>query len=51
VATALLLLVHVPPVVGDKVIVLPTHTDAGALTAGFAFTVTEDVVLLQPVVV
>lgn len=27
VALALLLLVHVPPVVGDKVVVPPTHTD------------------------
>jgi len=49
VAIAVLLLVHVPPVVGDKVIVLPIHTDEGAVTTGFAFTVTEEVVLLHPV--
>jgi len=51
VALAVLLLVHVPPVVGDKVIVLPTHTDEEAVTTGFAFTVTDEVVLLHPVVV
>ena len=51
VATAVLLLVHVPPVVGDKVMVLPTQTAAGAVTTGKAFTVTDDVVLLQFVVV
>ena len=34
------LLVHVPPVVGDKVIVLPMQTDDPALTAGSALTVT-----------
>jgi len=51
VATALLLLVHVPPVTGDSVIVFPTHTDDGAVTTGFALTVTEVVVLLQPVAV
>jgi hypothetical protein len=49
VALVLSLLVHVPPVVGDKVMVLPTHTeDEGALTTGSAFTVTADVVLEQP---
>ena len=50
VATAVLLLVHVPPVVGDKVAVLPTHTAAGAVTVGRALTVTEEVVLVHPVV-
>jgi hypothetical protein len=34
VATALLLLVHVPPVVGLNVAVLPTQTAAGAVTVG-----------------
>ena len=34
------LLVHVPPVVGDNVIVLPTQTDDPALTVGSALTVT-----------
>ena len=33
------LLIHVPPVVGDKVIVLPMHTDDPALTTGKALTV------------
>ena len=37
------LLIHVPPVVGDKVIVLPMHTDDPALTTGKALTVTVDV--------
>jgi hypothetical protein len=45
------LLVQVPPVVGDNVIVVPTHTEAPALTTGNAFTVTDDVVALQPVAV
>ena len=51
VAIALLLLTHVPPVVGDKVVVDPTHTDVlpVILTVGSAFTVTAEVVLLQPV--
>ena len=49
VATDVLLLVHVPPVVGDSVAVLPTHTDAGAVTVGLALTVTDEVVLLHPV--
>ena len=39
VAIAGLLLTHVPPVVGDNVAVLPTHTAAGAVTVGKAFTV------------
>ena len=34
------LLVQLPPVVGDKVIVLPMQTDDPALTAGKALTVT-----------
>lgn len=50
VAIAGLLLVHVPPIVGDNVAVLPVQTEAGAETVGLAFIVTEDVVLLQPVV-
>jgi hypothetical protein len=45
VATAGLLLVHVPPLVGDNVAVLPTHTDAGAVTTGKAFTVTTTTLL------
>ena len=49
VATAALLLVHVPPDVGDNVAVLPAHTAAGAVTVGFALTVTDEVVLLHPV--
>ena len=49
VAIAVLLLVHVPPDVGDKVAVLPTHTVAGAVTVGFALTVTDEVALLHPV--
>lgn len=49
VAIAGLLLTQVPPVVGDKVLVLPTQTEAGAVTTGKALTVTEVVVLLQPV--
>jgi len=39
VATAELLLPHVPPVAGDKVIVLLTHTEDGAVTTGSEFTV------------
>jgi len=50
VATEVLLLVHVPPVVGDNVAVLPTHTEDGAVTTGRALTVTDEVVLLQLVV-
>ena len=51
VAIAGLLLVQVPPLVGDNVAVLPTHTLAGAVTAGNAFTVTDVVaVLVQPLV-
>jgi hypothetical protein len=49
VALALLLLVHVPPVVGDNVAVLPIHTVAGAVTIGKAFIVIDEVVALQPV--
>ena len=37
------LLIHVPPVVGDKVMALPTHTDDPALTTGKELTVTVDV--------
>ena len=42
-AIALLLLAQVPPVVGDKVIVEPTHTEDPAVTVGRAFTTTDDV--------
>ena len=45
VATKLFLLVQVPPVVGDKVIVLPTLTEAGAETIGSGFTVATTAVL------
>ena len=39
-----LLLVHVPPVVGDNVVVLPTHMVGGvAVTTGLAITVTVSV--------
>ena len=44
VATDGLLLIHVPPVVGDKVMLLPTHTDDPALTVGNELTVSADVV-------
>jgi len=47
VARALLLLVHVPPVVGDRVAVAPKQIAAGAVTTGKALTVTAAVVLLQ----
>jgi hypothetical protein len=40
VAIAVLLLVQVPLVVGLSVMVLPTHTFAGAVTVGLGFTVT-----------
>ena len=46
-----MLLVHVPPVVGDKVIVEPIQTCEPAVTTGLAFIVTELVVALHPVVV
>ena len=50
VAIELLLLVHVPPIVGDNVIVLPTQTEAPAVTTGCALMVTAVVVALQLVV-
>ena len=50
VAIEISLLAHVPPDAGDRVAVLPTHSDMGAVTAGKAFTVTDEVVLLQFVV-
>ena len=52
VATDGLLLTHVPPVVGDKVVVDPMHIELlpVMLTAGKALTVTAVVVLLQLVV-
>ena len=40
-----LLLVQVPPVVGDNVIVLPTATEAGAETTGNALMVATTAVL------
>ena len=43
------LLVQVPPVVGDSAMVPPMQTDDPALTTGKALTVTDEVVLLQPV--
>jgi hypothetical protein len=51
VATALLLLVHVPPEVGDKVVVAPTQIDVFPVTetAGLSFTVKLEVVLLHVV--
>jgi hypothetical protein len=52
VATALLLLLHVPPDVGDNVVVVPTHIVVGpvTLTVGFPFTVTAVVALeIHPV--
>ena len=52
VATDGLLLTHVPPVVGDKVVVAPMHIELlpVMLTVGKALTVTAVVVLLQLVV-
>lgn len=49
VATSGLELVQVPPVGGDKVIVLPTATETGAETIGKALTVATTAVL-APVV-
>jgi len=49
VAIASLLLTQVPPVVGDKVAVLPTHTAGGAFTIGLLLKLTFGVVFLQPV--
>jgi hypothetical protein len=51
VAKALLLLAHVPPVVGESVVVAPTHIAFAPviLTVGFAFTVTVGVMDVQPV--
>jgi hypothetical protein len=54
VATAALLLVHVPPVVGLKAVVEPTHTVLAPviLTLGFTFTVNGAVATeLQPLLV
>ena len=44
-----LLLIQVPPVVGDKVIVLPTFTETGAETTGMALTVATTAVLAEVV--
>jgi len=52
VATVGLLLTQVPPAEGLAAIVAPIHNeDDGVLTTGRAFTVTLEVVLLQPVAV
>ena len=53
VAAPVLLLTQVPPVLGDNVVVLPTQIVVlpVILTVGNAFTVTAEVVLVQPVVV
>jgi hypothetical protein len=51
VAFVISLLVHVPPVVGDKVMLLPTQTEGPADTTGRALIVTAEVVLLHPVAV
>ena len=45
-ATAVLLLVQVPPVIGDSAIVLPTHTEDPALTTGNTLTVNENSAVL-----
>lgn len=49
VAIAVLLLIHVPPVVGDNVPVEPMHIFAGAVTTGSAFTVAVNVLLVATV--
>jgi hypothetical protein len=51
VATALLLLLHVPPVLGNNVVVDPAQIVElpVMLTVGVVFTVTAEVVLLHPV--
>ncbi len=49
VATDVLLLAHVPPVVGDNVPVLPIQMDDGDVTTGCALIVTLEVVFVQPV--
>ena len=49
VATNGLLHVQVPPVVGDKVMVLPTATEADAETTGKTFTVAVTAVLIDVV--
>lgn len=41
VAVPVALLVHVPKVLGERFIVLPTQTDEEAVTVGFGFTVKE----------
>lgn len=52
VATPGALLTHVPPVPGLAVIVVPIHiVTEGVLTVGSVFTITGEVVLLQPVAV
>ena len=50
VAFVLSLLTHVPPVVGDNVIVLPTHTEEdGVLTVGALTLIVLDVLLSEVV--
>ena len=48
VAIDVLLLIHVPPVVGDNVAVLPAHTVAGAVTVGLGLTVIVPVAFTLP---
>ena len=50
VAKVILLLVHVPPLTGDRVTVEPEQTDNGEVTVGCAITVTAVVVAEQVVV-
>ena len=49
VATDVLLLTQVPLVIGPKLPLVPIHIVEGAIKTGSAFTVTAEVVLLQPV--
>jgi hypothetical protein len=52
VATPVLLLDHVPPlVVDDRVVVAPTHTEAAPVIAAGSALIVIDVVVLQPVTV
>ena len=48
VAIELLLLVHIPPVVGEAVAVFPTQIFAGAVTTGNAFTVIVPAEVIVP---
>ncbi len=49
VATDVLLLTHVPPVVGESVTVLPIQMDDGTVSTGNALMVMLDVVFVHPV--